>query len=130
MRTARVRLPREPMERKFSALDILEIGAILFVFAALTLSARGQASQGVQPLNGNPLSISVSHDRTATPTAMGSEHSLLDSVDGPRVEHGERPLSDFAPTRPRFVPLGDIARAWRAGHGDPKLRIVWMPCDR
>lgn len=110
--------------------DLLEVTAIAALFVAIALPAHGQASQGVQPLNGNPLSISVSHDRTATPTAMGSEHSLLDSVDGPRVEHGEQPLLDFAPTRPRFVPLGDIARAWRAGHGDPKLRIVWMPCDR
>jgi len=127
MRTARVRLPLE--RRKISVLDIVEAIAILTVFAALTLSAHAQASQGVQPAGGDPTQISISHDRTALPTAMSTGRSLLDSTDIPRVEHGEQSVMEYAPPLPRLIPLGTIARSYREGR-PIETHEVWYPWSR
>lgn len=115
--------------RKIGPRDILEVVAIVGMVLAITLSAHAQASQGVQPLSGNPLTVSVDHPRTADAVTLDSGHALP-ILGTESAERGESPLSDFLTTPKRQPSLGDIARNWREGRGDPALRVVWYPYDR
>jgi hypothetical protein len=115
--------------RKIGPRDILEIAAIVGLFLTVTLGAHGQtAVPGVQPVGSDPTQISVSHDRHADAVSLDNERALP-TLGTESSEHGESPLSDFLTTPKRQPSLGDIARNWREGHGDPALRVVWYPYD-
>jgi hypothetical protein len=83
---------------------------VLCLFCAASVAAQTASVASAQPqmlrMTENPQHASQ-HD-------MATEESLL-HCSAYHYEHGERPLWEFGPVS-QPVPLGDIARAYRAGH--------------
>jgi hypothetical protein len=111
--------------RSIGPRDLLEALAIVGLLLAVTLGAHGQS---VQPLS-NPPAISISHDRTATAVSLNSERELPD-LGTESVASGEQPVIDYAPSPKTFVSLGQVAKDWREGRGNPNLVARWMPWDK
>ena len=72
--------------------------------------AAGALSAQTQPLRMCENPQHASHHELAT------EQSLLPPQSTYHYEQGERPLWEFGPVSAPPVPLGDVARAYRAGH--------------
>lgn len=85
------------------------------LFLLLTTAAFGQAVGAAWALDSQPQVVRIpSHDQTATPQPMATEHNLLGTSQYVSA-HGERPLWEVAPKKVE-VSLGEIARNLRKQH--------------
>jgi hypothetical protein len=85
---------------------------VLCLFCAA--SAAAQAAAGAVSGQAQPLRM-CEHPEHASHHELAAEQSLLPPQSTYHYEQGERPLWEFGPVS-QPVPLGDVARAYRAGH--------------
>lgn len=87
------------------------------IFALCLFCAASAAAQAAGVLSGQPQIFHASeHPEHASHHELAAEQSLLPPQSAYHYEKGERPLWEFGPVSEPPVPLGDVARAYRAGH--------------
>jgi hypothetical protein len=97
--------------------------AVLTLCLLFTTGAFAQVGTGA--LSAEPYIVEFpTHDAHAELKPMGREQNLLGSLDGSYIEHGQRPLWEFASTAPSALPLGDSARMLKKAHQDDKKAVV------
>ena len=88
----------------------------IFVICLLCATTSAVAQAAASASQGQPQMLRMAENpQHASEHDMATEQSLL-KCSAYSYAKGERPLWEFGPVSQPPVPLGDVARAYRAGH--------------